>query len=73
VLQGRKFAAERRFCQQEIEQHERLVTEQMTQMQNHMQALMDMATSKEKAALTRSSLEVKLMPYWLRMTLKCTW
>jgi len=57
-----EIATERRLCQAEMEQQERLVTEQMKQMRDHMQALMGVTTSKEKAPPTRSSLEVKLVP-----------
>jgi len=45
-----------------MEERERLVTEQMKQMRDHMQALMDVMTSKEKASPTHSSLQVKLVP-----------
>jgi len=51
-----EIATERRLRHQEMEQHERLVTEEMKQMQDHMQALMNVAKSKEKAPPTRSLL-----------------
>ena len=57
-----KIVTERKLRQAEMEQWEKLITAQMQQMQDHMQALMGMATSKEKAPPPCSSLEVKLVP-----------
>jgi len=45
-----------------MEQQERLVKEQMQQMRAHMQALMDVETSKKKPPSNHSLLEVKLVP-----------
>ena len=57
-----EIVTERKLCQAEMELREKLVTAQMQQMRDHMQALMDVATSKEKAPPPRNSLEVKLVP-----------
>ena len=57
-----EIVTERKLRQAEMEQREKLVTAQMQQMRDHMQALMDVATSKEKAPPPRNSLEVKLVP-----------
>ena len=54
-----EIVTERKLRQAEMEQREKLVT---VQMQDHMQALMDVVTSKEKAPPPRNSLEVKLVP-----------
>ena len=57
-----EIVTERKLHQAEMEQREKLVTAQMQQMRDHMQALMDVVTSKEKAPPPRNSLEVKLVP-----------
>ena len=53
-----EIATDRRLYQAEMEQQERQVTKQMKQMQDYVQALMDMTKSKKKVPPTHSSLEV---------------
>ena len=57
-----EIVTERKLHQAEMEKQKKLVTAQMQQMRNHMQALMNVATSKEKSPPCRNSLEVKPVP-----------